>query len=225
MPSRLVVPLFVLACLLAPIRVCHAAQPEHSDAVAPAAENAALTETPSAPATASRTDETFFPAPTRVRLVAGPWTRLTLLGGSDFAVLAGGGGGLLFFDHLLVMGYAASLASRTAPGDDMRRFALASVGGQIAWMFTPQRRLHGNFGALIGSTSATITAKGNANDTATLDYLTLEPYAEVEASLYLGLKLFAGGGYRILAGKGEQAGIASGYLRGPTLEFGFRMGN
>jgi hypothetical protein len=87
----LVVPLFALDCLLALIRVCHAAQPEHSGA--PAAENAALTETPSAPATASRTDETYFPAPTRIRLVAGPWTRLTLLGSSDFAVLAGGGGG------------------------------------------------------------------------------------------------------------------------------------
>jgi hypothetical protein len=225
MPPRPVVPLFALACLLALIRVSHAAQPKPSEAAAPAAESEALAQDPSAPATAPQTGETFFPAPTRVRLVAGPWTRLTLLGSRDFAVLAGGGGGLLFFDHLLVMGYAASLASRTAPGDTTRRFALASVGGQIAWIFKPQRRLHCNIGALVGSTSATITAKGNANDSATLDYLTLEPYAEIEASLYLGLKLFAGGGYRILAGNGEQAGIDSSYLRGPTLEFGFRMGN
>ena len=54
---------------------------------------------------------------------AGPWIRLTLLGSSDFAVLAGGGGGLLFWDHLLVTGYASSLSSRTAPGDNTRRLA------------------------------------------------------------------------------------------------------
>jgi hypothetical protein len=213
MLRRPFVPLVALTCLLAPIQAT-----AQGESIAPL-------PSPPAPSPKAEHDETFFTAPTRVRLVAGPWTRLTLLGSSDFAILAGGGGGLLFFDHLLVMGYASSLASRTAPGDNTRRFALASVGGQIAWILTPHKRLHGNVGALIGSTSATVTAKGNANDTATLDYLSVEPYAEVEASVYLGLKIFAGGGYRILAGKGKQAGIDSGYLRGPTLEFGFRMGN
>ena len=213
MLRRPFVPLFALTYLLVPIQAT--------------AQGESIAPLPSpSPASSPKTElETFFSAPTRVRLVAGPWTRLTLLGSSDFAVLAGGGGGLLFFDHLLVMGYASSLSSRTAPEDNTRRFALASVGGQIAWIFTPHKRLHGNVGALIGSTSATVTAKGNANDTATLDYLSVEPYAEVEASVYLGLKIFAGGGYRILAGKGNLAGIDSSYLRGPTLEFGFRMGN
>lgn len=213
MLRRPFLPLFALTCLLVPIQAT--------------AQGEAITPLPSPPAPSPKTerDETFFSAPARLRLVAGPWTRLTLLGSSDFAVLAGGGGGLLFWDHLLVMGYASSLSSRTAPGDNTRRFALASVGGRIAWILAPHKRLHGNVGALIGSTSATVTAKGNANDTATLDYLSVEPYAEVEASVYLGLKIFAGGGYRILAGKETHAGIDSGYLRGPTLDFGFRMGN
>ena len=67
--------------------------------------------------------EVFFSAPTRVRLVAGPWTRLTLIGGSDLAILAGGGGGFVLFDHLLLMGYAYSRASHTAPGDSARGFS------------------------------------------------------------------------------------------------------
>jgi hypothetical protein len=158
-------------------------------------------------------------------LIAGPWTRLTLLGGSDFAVVAGGGGGLLFYDRLLAMAYACSVGSRTAPGDDTREVSLSGVGGQIAWVFAPRERVHGNIAALVGKTSVTVTAKGDANNTATLDYLSVEPYGEVEASLYFGLKVFAGGGYRVVAGGAKQAGVDSSYLRGPTLEIGFRMGS
>jgi hypothetical protein len=178
-----------------------------------------------APQTTAEPNETFFAAPTRVRLIAGPWTRLTLLGGSEFAVIPGGGGGFLLYDRLLLMAYACSLGARTAPDDDTRKFSLSGLGGQIAWVFAPSKRVHGNVAALLGNTSANVTAKADANDTATLEYLSIEPYAEVEASLYFGLKVFAGGGYRILAGGANQAGIDSRYLRGPTLEFGFRMGS
>lgn len=149
---------------------------------------------------------------------------MTLLGGSDFAVIPGGGGGLLLYDRLLLMAYACSLGARTAPDDDTRKFSLSGLGGQLAWVFAPSKRLHGNVAALLGNTSATITAKGGKRhgDAAVSVH---RAYAEVEASLYFGLKLFAGGGYRILAGGGKQAGIDSRYLRGPTLEFGFRMGS
>ncbi len=167
----------------------------------------------------------MFEAPTRVRLIAGPWTRLTLLGGADVALLSGGGGGFLFYDRLLVMAYACSVGDRTTPSDSMREFSLSGLGGQVAWVFTPHKRVHANVAALVGDMSATIVAKSDANDTATFDFLSVEPYAEVEVSLYAGLKVFAGGGYRILAGGASQAGIDRGYLRGPVLEIGFRMGS
>jgi len=182
-------------------------------------------ETKPAPSPTQDPNGTFFSPPTRVRLIAGPWTRLTVLGGSDFAIVAGGGGGLLFYDRLLVMAYASSLGSRTAPGDDTRTLSFSGVGGQLVWVFAPRERLHGNVAALVGSTSATVTAKSDANDTAQLNYLSIEPYVELEASLYHGLKVFGGCGYRVLAGAARQAGVDSRYLGGPTLEFGFRMGS
>jgi hypothetical protein len=171
------------------------------------------------------TPETFFSAPTKVRLIAGPWTRLTVLGGSDFAVVAGGGGGLLFYDRLVVMGYACSISSRDVSDDASRKFEVAGVGGQVAWVLAPRKRLHGVAGALIGSTSAQLTSKTDANDTTTLSFFSVEPYAEVEASVYTGLRVFAGAGYRVAVGGESAAGVDSGYLRGPTVEFGFRMGN
>lgn len=178
-----------------------------------------------APAPKPEPRETVFDAPTRVRLIAGPWTRLTLFGGSDLALLAGGGGGFLFYDRLVAMGYACSRGDRTAPSDNMREFSVSGFGGQIAWVLAPHERVHANIAALVGQLSATVVAKTDANDTATLDFFSVEPYAEVEVSLYAGLKVFAGGGYRILVGGASQAGIDRGYLRGPVLEVGFRMGS
>ena len=202
--------LLLVACL-----ACVVPAPAHASA--PAAS-------PAPPAT-DVVPETYFSAPKKVRLIAGPWTRLTLLGGSDLAVMAGGGGGLLFYDQLIVMGYASSISSRTAPDDGSKKFEVAGVGAQMAWIVAPMKRLHAAAGALVGSTSAKVTAKADANDTTTLTFFSVEPYAEVEASLYPGLKLFAGAGFRVLVGGDSAAGVDRSYLRGPTVEFGFRMGN
>lgn len=174
--------------------------------------------------TATAPDQTFFAAPTRVRLVAGPWTRLTRLGDGDVALMAGGGGGFLVLDHLLLMGYTCSLSGRTTPGDPARTVEVTNSGGQVAWVVAPAARLHVNVGALIGVTSAKVSAMASPNDHTTLSFVTLSPYAEAEVSLYPGLKLFAGLGYRVPLGADASAGVDRAYLRGPELEFGFRMG-
>jgi hypothetical protein len=168
--------------------------------------------------------DTFFAAPTAVRLVAGPWTRLTLLGGSDLAVASGGGGGVLLLDRLLVMGYAAGISPRAVHGDPSRRLELSWLGVQVAWVLAPRSRLNVNVGALVGGTDVRVTSRVDASDRATLRYLSLEPYLELEASLYPGLRLFASGGHRAVLGADRRAGVDRRYLSGPTIALGFRMG-
>lgn len=177
-----------------------------------------------APEAAAAGPRTFFPAPTAVRLVAGPWTRLTLLGGSDLAVASGGGGGFLFLDRLLVMGYAAGLSPREVRGDASRRLEISWLGAQVAWVLAPRTRLNVNVGALVGGADVRVTSRLDGSDRTTLRCLSLEPYLELEASLYPGLRLHASGGHRAVLGAARRGRVDGRYLSGPTIAVGFRMG-
>jgi hypothetical protein len=139
-------------------------------------------------------------------------------------VASGGGGGLLLLDRLLVMGYAAGLTPRAVRGDASRRLEVSWLGAQVAWVTAPRSRLNVNVGALVGGTDVRVTSPLDAGDRSTLRFLSLEPYVELEASLYPGLRLLVSGGHRAVLGADRRAGVDRRYLSGPTIALGFRMG-
>lgn len=169
-------------------------------------------------------NETFFEEPSNFGIVAGPGTKLTTLGFSKFVVISGGGGGVLLFRHLLLQGVNYVLPVVDHPEHDSSELSMSYFGALLGWVLFPRDKLHFVVGATVGQGIAEVSPKANHELEQSLTYFLLEPFGEVEASLYKGIRVYAGGNWRIMMGSDSAQGIDGGTLSGPAFEFGFRMG-
>ncbi len=166
----------------------------------------------------------FYDEPSFFGIVAGPGTKISTLGYSNVVFIPGGAGGILLFHHLLLQGANFVVPAVSVPDDSSREVSMDCSGGLVGWVFSPQERLHLTAGTLVGAGSAEVVLKKDHSQKASLTFLAIEPFAELEANLYRGIRLFVGGTYRVMVGEDSAHGVDASGLSGPDLEFGFRMG-
>lgn len=166
----------------------------------------------------------LFEDPDPVGFFTGLTITQSLLEGGTVSGVSGGGAGVVLYHRLFLKGVLYGTPSPGAvPDHPDHELTYGYGGGVVAWIVPHLRPLHVMAGSLVGFATADLRERGTGATTG-LTFAAIEPFVDVDVTVFRYLRVFVGLGYRVLLGDDAALTVDRAYLSAPTLHFGFNAG-